>query len=204
MRGLATLLLLVFASLARSEDVCECIWRGSFSEVQAGTDLVISGTVVDARGNSIDLRIDRSLRGDTAADPVRVWLKTGSYCRPDPELFPADSSWVMALNRIDEDVPGGFDPNTPNVSYGRVGDYILSSCGGYYLKVADGDWVTGNLVKGAPRWAYEPKMTPVLIDLLADYVDGKVGAEALLEASKEDPALRELRLNTREFLRQIR
>ena len=67
----------------------------------------------------------------------------------------------MALHRIDEDVPDGFNPHTPNVSYGRVGDYALSSCGGYWLSQS-GDWVTGNLVE-APRWERAPKMTPVLL-----------------------------------------
>ena len=47
-------------------------------------------------------------------------------------------------------------------------------------------------------------MTPVLLDLLAAYIDGVVDSEALLEASREDPALRELMLDTREFLRQVR
>ncbi len=202
MRALAAVLLAMLPSLAAAE--CECIWRGSFSKVQAGTDLVIVGTVTDARGNSIDLSLDRRLRGEPGADPVRVWLKTGDYCRPEPKSFPPGSSWVMALNRIDRDVPGGFDPNTPNVSYGRIGDYILSSCGGYYLRVADQDWATGNLVEGAARWDYEPKMTPVLIDLIAEYVEGNIDAQALLEASKEDPALRELKLNTRAFLRENR
>ncbi len=202
MRSLAALLLFAFAAQSMAE--CECIWRGSFSKVQAGTALVVAGTVAGAAGNSIDLAIDRTLRGEANADPIRIWLKTGDYCRPEPKLFPPGSSWVMALNRIERDVPGGFDPNTPNVSYGRVGDYILSSCGGYYLKVADEDWVTGNLVQGAPRWEHDPKMTPVLIDLLAEFIEGDVDHEALLQASQEDPALRELKLNTRAFLRENR
>ena len=63
--------------------------------------------------------------------------------------------------------------------------------------------MTGNLVN-APRWERAPKMTPVLLDLLAAYIDGVVDSEALLEASREDPALRELMLDTREFLRQVR
>ena len=75
---------------------------------------------------------------------IRVWLKTADYCRPEPELFPPGSEWVMALFRIEQDVPGGFNPNTPNVSYGRPGDYSLSSCGGYWLS-RSGDWVSGNL-----------------------------------------------------------
>ena len=105
----------------------------------------------------------------------------------------------MALFRIKEDVEGGFSPHTPNVSYGRVGDYFLSSCGGYWLSRHD-NWVTGNLVR-APRWVREPKMTPVLLDLIADYVQGNLDRDNLLEASREDPALRELMRDTRAFLR---
>lgn len=179
---------------------CECIWQGSFSEVHAATDLVVSGVVVRAKGNSIDLAVADQLRGANDLGEIRIWLRTGDYCRPEAELFPANSEWVMALHRITDTVPGGFDPNTPNISYGRVGDYSLSSCGGYWLRLSD-NWVTGNLID-APRWAREPEMTPVLLDLLADYVAGRVDAAALLAATREDPAVRELMLDTRAFLRE--
>ena len=53
----------------------------------------------------------------------------------------------------------------------------------------------------APRWVREPQMTPVLVDLVADYVAGRVDAQALAQASREDPAVRELMLDTRAFLR---
>lgn len=195
---LCALLGLATGTTARAD--CECLWQGSFAEVQAATDLVVSATVIAGKGNSIDLRVDRTLRGTAPQQDVRVWLKTADYCRPEPELFPADSQWVMALQRINEEVEGGFNPHTPNVSYGRVGDYSLSSCGGYWLSQR-GNWVTGNLVN-APRWVREPKMTPVLLDLVADYVDGKISAQALLQASREDPAARELLLDTRAFLRE--
>jgi hypothetical protein len=197
LRTLLCVSLWLASAIASAE--CECLWQGSFSEVQADTSLVISGTVTTGKGNSIDLSVDRLLRGEQPLPEVRIWLKTGDYCRPEPALFPVGSQWVMALHEIEQDVPGGFNPNTPNVSYGRVGDYSLSSCGGYWLSQS-GDWVSGNLVK-APRWVREPKMTPVLIDLLADYVDGKVDADTLLQASREDPAVRDLMLDTREFLR---
>ncbi len=188
---------LATTSIARAE--CDCLWQGSFVEVQSRADLVVSGTVAAGKGNSIDLAIERLLRGSTDAAEVRVWLKTGDYCRPEPELFPQGSEWVMALELIDEEVPGGFNPHTPNVSYGRPGDYQLSSCGGYWLH-RSGDWVTGNLVE-APRWVREPKMTPVLLDLVAAFVDGQVSAQALAEASREDPATRQLMLDTKAFLR---
>ena len=179
---------------------CECLWQGSFVEVQADADLVVSGTVIAAKGNSIDLGIDRLLRGDTDQPDIRIWLKTADYCRPEPELFPVGSSWVMALQRISAEVPGGFSPHTPNISYGRVGDYALSSCGGFWLS-RSGEWVSGNLVQ-APRWEREPPMTPVLLDLVAAYIDGEITAQALAEASREDPAARELLLDTKAFLRE--
>jgi hypothetical protein len=193
----AIFILLLCAQQSHAE--CDCLWRGSFSEVQAATDLVVSGRVVGAAGNSIDLRISRLLRGEAHHETIRVWLKTADYCRPEPTLFPLESDWVMALNRITEAIPGGFNPGTPNVSYGRVGDYSLSSCGGYWLR-SRGDRVTGNLVDG-PRWDYEPPMTPVLLDLVADYVRGDLGRASLQQASAIDPKLRELMLDTRSFIR---
>lgn len=178
---------------------CECLWQGSFSEVQADTSLVAGVTVLSGKGNSIDVKVDELLRG-TASDEIRVWLKAGDYCRPEPATFPADSRWVMALQRIESVRPGGFNPNTPSISFGRIGDYTLSSCGGYWLSLTE-DWVSGNLID-APRWVREPKMTPVLLELLSAYVAGQVEASVLLEASREDPALRELMLDTKAFLRR--
>ena len=190
-------LALFAASPARAE--CDCLWQGAFSDVHHDTDLIVAGRIVSAKGNSVDLDISRTLRGPTPGERIRIWLKTANYCRPEPELFPPESTWVMALQRIDENVPGGFNPGTPNISYGRIGDYQLSSCGGYWLQL-QGDFVTGALVD-TPRWVHDPKMTPVLLDLVAAFVEGRVTASALLEASREDPALRELRLDTRAFLR---
>ena len=190
---------LLLLACTNSQAECECLWQGSFSEVQSGTSLVISGTVIASKGNAVDLSIDRLLRGSEHLEDIRVWMKTGDYCRPEPELFAIGSQWVMALQEITNDVPGGFNPHTPNYSYGRIGDYYLSSCGGYWLSQSD-EMVTGNLVN-APRWEREPKMTPVTLDLVAAYVKGEADAHALLEASREDPALRELMLDTRAFLR---
>lgn len=178
---------------------CGCLWQGSFVEVQGETDLVMAGSVTSVKGNAVDVSVESLLRGDPYRDTVRVWMQTGDYCRPPAEDFPPGSRWVLALERIEEMVDGGFDPGTPSVSYGRVGDYYLSSCGGYWLSYS-GEAVTGNLVN-APRWAREPDMTPVLFELLQAFVDGDVDSEAILEASREDPALDELLLDTRAFLR---
>ena len=45
-------------------------------------------------------------------------------------------------------------------------------------------------------------MTPVLIELLVAYIDGRVDAQALANASREDPAARQLMLDTKAFLRE--
>lgn len=180
---------------------CDCLWQGAFVDVHADTDLVIAAAVEEGRGNAIDVSVLRVLRGPDYIGQARVWLRAKDYCRPPRELFPEGSTWVMALERIDSVPEDGFNPSTPNISYGRKGDYILSSCGGYWLKLT-GNMVSGALVK-SPRWAREPDMTPVLLDLVEAHVNGRVGDAAMLEASREDPAVKELMLDTREFLRSI-
>jgi hypothetical protein len=198
LRSLLVVLLLFGATPVPAE--CECVWGGPFTAVQAETDLVLAATVVNGKGNSIDLKVDQLIRGQEFQDPIRVWLRTGDLCRPDPQQFPLGSRWVMALNRIDTAGPGSFNPNTPNISSGRIGDYSLSSCGGYWLSRHE-HLVTGNLAAG-PRWEQNPKMSPVLLDLVIAFVQGRLDAESLKEAGMVDPALQQLRLETRSFLRE--
>ena len=199
--ALVSLLLLPTLHGAYAETECSCLWRGSFADVHPDADLVVSAEVTAGRGNAIDIGVIRTLRGPEYIEQARVWLAARDYCRPPREDFPTGSTWVMALKRIDTVPDDGFDPDTPNVSYGREGDYILSGCGGYWLKLT-GDMVSGALVK-SPRWAREPKMTPVLLDLVAAHVEGRIEDEALLEASREDPAVKELILDTKQFLRSV-
>ncbi len=179
---------------------CDCLWQGAFADVQQTTDLVVAGEVVASSGNSIDVLVSRTLRGELFRSTVRVWLDTGDLCRAPVDTFPLDTTWVMALERITEIPPGGFNPGTPNISYGRVGDYSLSRCGGYWLRQAE-NMVSGNLT-GGPRWEMEPKMSPILMDLVAAYVSGELDRETLEQAGRVDPALQELIINTRLFLRQ--
>ncbi|MEM6485515.1 MAG: delta-aminolevulinic acid dehydratase [Pseudomonadota bacterium] len=187
------------SSAADETDGCACLWNGSFTEVAPSTDLVVVAEVEQQKGNSIDIAITRSLKGQAYLDRVRVWLYAKDYCRPKVDEFPIETTWIFALSRIREIPEGGFDPGTPNVSFGRLDDYELSSCGGYWLSYDDGV-VTGNLVD-APRWAREPDMTPVLVDVVDSFLNGKTSRESVLEASKRDPQVRELMLDTKAFLR---
>ena len=113
---------------------CECLWEVSFSDVQADTDLVVSGTVAAAKGNSIDLKVNRCLCGEEAPEGIQILLKSDDYCRPEVGLLPIGTQWVMAVNEITEVTPAGFNPSTPNISYGHIGDYSETSCRGYWLR----------------------------------------------------------------------
>ena len=180
---------------------CGCLWKGSFSEVASKTDLVVLAEVHTIKGNAVDLVPEQVLQGDFWLDTLRVWMQTKDYCRPPSEDFPLGSRWIMALSQIQEVPIGGFDPSTPNQSFGRPYDYTLSSCGGYWLRV-NGNTATGNLVPGMPRFYHQPDMSPVLVDLIVGYLNGTVSTEALAEASRERPeAVDELILDTRSFLR---
>ena len=180
---------------------CGCLWEGSFSEVAPSADLVVLGEVQSVKGNAVDLVPEQLLKGDFWLDTLRVWMQTRDYCRPPADDFPVGSRWIMALSEITEVPEGGFDPSTPNQSYGRPFDFVLSSCGGYWLRV-NGGTAVGNLVPGMPRFYHQPDMSPVLVDLVAAHLKGTVSTEALTEASRERPeAVDELILDTRSFLR---
>ena len=180
---------------------CGCLWQGSFSEVAATTDLVVLGKVQRIKGNAVDLKPERVLHGEFWLDSMRVWMRTRDYCRPSAEAFPEGSRWIMALAQIREIPEDGFDPSTPNQSYGRPYDYALSSCGGYWLRV-NGNTAVGNLVPGMPRFYHQPEMSPVLVDLVAGYLSNTVSEAALVEASRQRPdEVNELMLDTRSFLR---
>lgn len=190
--------------LAQSEAMgadCGCLWEGSFSEVAPAADLVVIGEVRSIKGNAVDLVPEQVFKGAFWLDTLRVWMQTRDYCRPPATHFPAGSRWIMALSEIREVPEDGFNPSTPNQSFGRPFDYTLSSCGGYWLRV-QGKTATGNLVPGMPRFYHEPDMSPVLVDLVEGYVKGTVSSDVLTEASRERPeAVNELILDTRSFLR---
>lgn len=199
----ALIALLLSPPLAATEplpDHCSCLWEGSFAEVAPNTDLVIHGRVVSRKGNAVDFYPVEQYLGNTWLDRVRVWMRTAHYCRPDATGFDPGSEWVLALRQIREVPEDGFNPSTPNHSYGRKLDYQLSGCGGYWLEVR-GDTVVGNLVPDMPRWDHEPDMTPVLKALIAAYLDGRAGLAELKDAATEDPALKALMLDTKSFLR---
>lgn len=179
---------------------CECLWEGSFTEVAPAADLVVLGTVATVKGNALDLLVDVTLAGPDWIEMPRVWLKTGDYCRPEADLFQEAERYIFALRKITQVPSDGFNPLTPNQSYGRMGDYVLSNCGGYWLSI-EGLRASGNLIPGMPRYAHDPKMSPVHLGHIIAYLKGVASLESLIEAAKENPELEALKRDSRSFLR---
>lgn len=204
---LSLTLLMPGISRAQPTKNCQCLWQGAFAQVAKKADLVVSGKVVSIKGNSADFNIEKTLydkRTNNAEfnDLIRIWVNDGKQCRPEIDTFKVGSEWVLALTKIIEDVPNGFNPNTPNISYGRINDYYLSKCGASWLHLIEG-YVSGNLVQGR-RWVWEDdKMNPVLLELVDAYLNDKIPESALKEAARpmkeEEKALKEL---TESFLEQ--
>ncbi len=193
-------------AFAQPPQACNCLWQGSFSQITDQADLIVSGKVIASKGNSLDLSIERTLI-DRNTDykefkpVIRLWADNGKLCRPDSKDFSINSRWVMALKKITEDIPGGFNPNTPNISYGRINDYYLSKCGAYWLHLGEG-YVSGNLAKGH-RWQWDnKKMNPVLLDLIAAYIKGSISEQSLIEAAKPRTEAKKLMKETQRFIQQ--
>lgn len=202
----AVWLVLANAAQAQPPAACDCLWQGSFNRSQAAADLIVSGSIVGRKGNSVDfdinhIHLDRSSDHPEFRSIIRLWADNGSLCRPPVETFPPGSRWLMALKKIDSIPAGGFNPNTPNISYGREQDYFVSACGANWLALHDG-YVTGNLVNGR-RWNWQnEEMNPVLVELIEAYVDGVVPEAALIEAAKPQTETKKLMEQTRQFLRE--
>ena len=194
------------AALAQPPASCTCVWQGSFSKTAGRADLIASGTIVASKGNSMDLRIgqvlkDREVGGREFRQTIRIWGDNGKLCRPDVKQFPVNSQWLLGLRKISKVPDDGFNPNTPNISYGRAGDYYLSSCGVYWLGLND-NHVSGPLVK-SQRWEWNDEtMNPVLLDLVSAYFKGIIPEQALTEAAKPQTETKKLMEQTKRFLQQ--
>lgn len=190
----------LFAGSPTPALACDCLWQGAFVDSQQHADLIVAGRVISHSGNSMDLAVAQVLRGEEFQPEIRIWGDNGKLCRPSIYQFERDTQWVLALQRIDSVPADGFDPNTPNLSYGRERDYAISRCGVNWLQQRDG-FVHGNVVE-AGRWQYKDEQrAPVLFELLQGWLDGDVPLQALQLANAKDTRSRELLNETRVQLR---
>ena len=198
---LITLLTLLCLSLPATA-ACNCLWQGPFADVYTDSDLLAQVRVISQQGNSADMQIETRIAGKEYQPQIRVWGDTGELCRPEISDFPVGSQWIVALERIDKVPDDGFNPFKPNISFGRKGDYSLSSCGVYWLPIKGGR-VSGNILS-ATRWQYlDPKKTPVIMSLFMDWLNGDADDQALAEAARPQSQSRQLLNNTKMFLWQL-
>ncbi len=201
MARLNALIPLFFMLLTLPAQACRCIWEGNFTDLDLDSHTIVVGQVVSHSGNSLDLSVMEVLRGPLYQEQVRVWGAIGNLCRADVKEFEQGSQWLMVLDKIEEIPEWGFNPSTPNFSYGRVGDYELSRCGVYWLKHHNG-YLSGN-VDDSRRWFYlDRKKSPVSLELVKAFIDGRADKELLAKAAAEREAKQELQTDTRVFLQQ--
>lgn len=197
--AIAGLLWLALSSLASAE--CQCLWQGSFVDTAPQADLIAVVTPMWQQGNAMDVTIEQLISGREFLPTIRIWGQYPGTCRPELAPFMQQPRWILALKRIDEVAADGFNPNTPGISFGRKGDYYLSACGANWLQVSDG-FAKGNIINGS-RWQWEnPENKPVIVELLAAYLQQALPREAIAEAAKPDTASKKLMRETLRFLEQ--
>ena len=77
----------------------------------------------------------------------------------------------------------------------------MSRCGVYWLKHHNG-YLSGN-VDDSRRWFYlDRKKSPVSLELVKAFIDGRADKELLAKAAAEREAKQELQTDTRVFLQQ--
>ncbi|MGK0442806.1 MAG: hypothetical protein ACJA0N_002625 [Pseudohongiellaceae bacterium] len=178
---------------------CECIWQGSFNKAHKKADLIVSGKILEHKGNAADFEISKVHKGKAFLDVIRLWGDTGNLCRPNIYAFPENTEWILALNKIADIPSDGFNPNTPSFSFGRIDDYAPSSCGAYWLKLEHG-FVTGNLIQGPRGTWQDKKMNPVRIEVIEAYINEKIDDKKLIEAANPQQDLKKLMKSTLQLL----
>lgn len=195
--------LLGFLLLAQagSAQACNCLWQGNFADIDKAGATIVLGKVLSHKGNSMDLEIGEVLQGTLYREEIRIWGDNGSLCRAKLEGFPDGSEWLLVLNPITEIPDDGFNPHTPNISFGRVGDFSLKRCGVYWLEHHNA-YLRGN-VDDNKRWLYvDRKKSPVSLELIRRFLAGKTDKSVLAEAAKTPAKKTELLTDTKVFLLQ--
>ncbi len=110
---------------------CDCQWNGPFTWLTDDAGAIILGKVVSHKGNSLDLQVEQVLKGKEYRETIRIWGQQKQDCRANLAQFTSGTRWIFLLDPITEIPLGGFNPETPNISYGRLQDYGLQRCGAY-------------------------------------------------------------------------
>ena len=141
MKYLKTTFLFITAVLilgsAKDVVACTCMWGGPFMKVAPASTLVVRGRILRHTGDGpvskteMDVEVLEVISGRTDKRVITVSGDNGILCRPYVSAFQIGTEWVLALMRAGRNIQD-------------KGDYAISICGTYWLKVIRGK-VSGNI-----------------------------------------------------------
>jgi len=175
-----TISALLVALTANDVLACTCVpLGGSFLKVAPKSELVIRGRVLRHTGEGeseteMDVEVLETLAGETSKSVVSVSGDPGNQCRPYVIGFPVGTVWVFALEAAVKDVTAARDyflMERPD-----KGDYAISNCGTYWLKVEEGK-VKGNIDRD-DKERYEVRQEIPLEELRRRFEEKKKKAPA--------------------------
>lgn len=136
------LIVLLVVVTANDTFACTCgAVANPFLKVAPRSVLVIRGKILRHTGSGetkteMDVELLETLAGKTTKRVISVSGDTGNLCRPYVSRFHVSTEWVLALQPANK-IPGMMRESDS-------GDYAISSCGAYWLKVKDGKAI-GNI-----------------------------------------------------------
>lgn len=137
------LIVLLIVLTANDTFACTCgAVANPFFKVAPKSVLVIRGKILRHTGSGevkteMDVEVFETLAGKTDKSVISISGDPGNLCRPYVSGFPVATEWVLALQPANKSDSGLMrEPDR--------GDYAISSCGAYWLKVKDGKAI-GNL-----------------------------------------------------------
>ena len=138
--------LLCFACLPEAANACNCPNAGHFLKVAQSAPLIVKVKILAHDIETLPLFMEAEVldvyRGSYDSKTILVWGDNGFQCRAKIKKFPVGSTWVLALNG-----PGALP--------GAEGDYWLSDCGDFWVRV-DGAYVVGNV--SSTKMVYRERM----------------------------------------------
>lgn len=178
---------------------CGCQWQGPFSWLVDEVDTIAHVTIVNHNDNAMDARIISLYKGQSFDQEIRIWGDRGYQCRPPVSYFETDTQWLLAINKINTIPESSFDPFNPDQSFGRKGDYQLSACGAYWLKIEDNK-ASGNITS-ILDWDYNPPMDPVPVKIIADFINGDASFADIIGHSNEITSIEVMMRKSKQWLK---
>lgn len=115
-----------------STGACSCVWKGPFLAAAQDAPLVVIGKIIrhhPGKSPTMDVLVLETLKGGILDSGMVIQMGDGMHCRPELNVFPPDSKWILAINGQGAKPGNGL---------------AISHCGEYWLKV-EGDYVVGSI-----------------------------------------------------------